>query len=48
MSVARRKFLRRTVAAGAALTGAPAIVSAQQTTTWRCQSMWSAAELTFK
>ena len=27
---------------------APAIARAQQVTTWRCQSMWSAAELTYK
>jgi TRAP-type mannitol/chloroaromatic compound transport system substrate-binding protein len=50
MSAARRKFLSTTVAAGAgaAFAGAPAIVRAEQTTTWRCQSMWSAAELTYK
>jgi TRAP-type mannitol/chloroaromatic compound transport system substrate-binding protein len=28
--------------------GAPAIVQAQQVTRWRCQSMWSGAELTYK
>jgi TRAP-type mannitol/chloroaromatic compound transport system substrate-binding protein len=50
MSTARRKFLRTTAVAGAGavMAGAPAIVRAQQATTWRCQSMWSAAELTYK
>ena len=46
----KRKFLRTATAVttGAAITGAPAIVRAQQTTKWRAQSMWSAAELTYK
>jgi TRAP-type mannitol/chloroaromatic compound transport system substrate-binding protein len=46
----RRKFLASGVAAaaGAAAIGAPAIVRAQEVTRWRCQSMWSAAELTYK
>jgi len=44
----RRKFLASGAAAGAALTVAPAISVAQQATKWRCQSMWSAAELTYK
>jgi TRAP-type mannitol/chloroaromatic compound transport system substrate-binding protein len=50
MSTARRKFLSTSVAAGAAAValGAPAIARAQAVTTWRCQSMWSAAELTYK
>ncbi len=50
MSITRRKFLRTAGVAGAggAIAGAPAIVRAQQVTTWRCQSMWSAAELTYK
>ena len=50
MSTARRNFLTTSAVAGAAavMTGAPSIVRAQQTTTWRCQSMWSAAELTYK
>ena len=50
MSTARRSFLTTSAAAGAAavMTGAPSIARAQQTTTWRCQSMWSAAELTYK
>ncbi|HEY2559454.1 MAG TPA: TRAP transporter substrate-binding protein [Caldimonas sp.] len=49
MSIARRRFLSTTAAAGtAALAGAPALVRAQQATTWRCQSMWSAAELSYK
>lgn len=44
----RRKFLASGAAVGAAMTAAPAIVVAQQATKWRCQSMWSAAELTYK
>ena len=50
MSTSRRNFLKTAGVAGAggALAGAPAIVRAQQATTWRCQSMWSAAELTYK
>jgi len=49
MSIARRRFLSTTAVAGtAALAGAPALVRAQQATTWRCQSMWSAAELSYK
>ena len=50
MSISRRKFLRTAGVAGAggAIAGAPAIVRAQQAITWRCQSMWSAAELTYK
>lgn len=46
----RRKFLTSgaAAAAGAAAIGAPAIVRAQEVTRWRCQSMWSAAELTYK
>lgn len=46
----KRKFLRTATAvtAGAGIAGAPAIVRAQQTTKWRAQSMWSAAELTYK
>ena len=49
MSIARRRFLRTSAVAGtAALAGAPALVRAQQATTWRCQSMWSAAELSYK
>jgi len=46
----RRKFLTTgaAVATGAAAIGAPAIVRAQEVTRWRCQSMWSAAELSYK
>ena len=46
----RRKFLATgaAVATGAAAIGAPAIVRAQEVTRWRCQSMWSAAELSYK
>src|SRR6476646_5170201 len=45
----RRGFVRLSAAGiGAAALGAPAIVQAQQVTRWRCQSMWSAAELTYK
>ena len=49
MTIARRRFLATSAVAGtAALAGAPALVRAQQATTWRCQSMWSAAELSYK
>jgi len=49
MSIARRRFLGTSAVAGTvALAGAPALVRAQQATTWRAQSMWSAAELTYK
>lgn len=45
----RRGFVRLSAAGiGAAALGAPAIVQAQQVTRWRCQSMWSGAELTYK
>ena len=50
MTANRRSFLKTAAVAGAggAILGAPAIVRAQAVTTWRCQSMWSAAELTHK
>ena len=50
MSVSRRKFLKTAAVAGAGgtIAGAPAIVRAQAVTTWRCQTLWSAAELTQK
>ena len=50
MTASRRKFLKTAAVAGAgsAITGAPAVVKAQQVTTWRCQTLWSAAELTQK
>jgi TRAP-type mannitol/chloroaromatic compound transport system substrate-binding protein len=45
----RRRFMQRaTAGAAAAAIGAPAIAQAQQVTKWRCQSMWSSAELTYK
>ncbi|MCC6869312.1 MAG: TRAP transporter substrate-binding protein [Burkholderiales bacterium] len=46
----RRGFLKATsvATAGLAAAGAPAIVRAQQPIRWRCQSMWSSAELTYK
>ncbi|HKQ27198.1 MAG TPA: TRAP transporter substrate-binding protein [Burkholderiales bacterium] len=47
MASSRRKFLK-TAAVGGALAGAPAIVRAQQVTTWRAQTLWSSAELTQK
>jgi len=48
-SNSRRGFVRTAAAgAGAAAFGAPAIVRAQQKIRWRCQTMWSAAELTHK
>jgi TRAP-type mannitol/chloroaromatic compound transport system substrate-binding protein len=46
----RRNFLK-TAAGASALAGTvamPAVARAQQVTRWRCQSMWSAAELTYK
>src|SRR6476620_7135522 len=49
MTIARRRFLGTSAVAGTvALAGTPALVRAQQATTWRCQSMWSAAELSYK
>jgi TRAP-type mannitol/chloroaromatic compound transport system substrate-binding protein len=49
MTIARRRFLGTSAVAGTvALAGAPALVRAQQATSWRCQSMWSAAELSYK
>jgi TRAP-type mannitol/chloroaromatic compound transport system substrate-binding protein len=50
MAASRRKFLKAAALAGsgAAIAGAPAIVRAQQVTTWRAQTLWSAAELTHK
>jgi TRAP-type mannitol/chloroaromatic compound transport system substrate-binding protein len=45
----RRRFLKgATAGTAAAVIGAPAIATAQQTTKWRCQSMWSASELVYK
>ena len=50
MTTSRRKFLKSAAIAGAggAIAGAPAIVTAQQVTTWRAQTLWSPAELTHK
>jgi TRAP-type mannitol/chloroaromatic compound transport system substrate-binding protein len=50
MTVSRRSILKSAVAgaAGGAALAAPAVVRAQQVTTWRCQTLWSAAELTHK
>ncbi|HVQ42555.1 MAG TPA: TRAP transporter substrate-binding protein [Vicinamibacterales bacterium] len=50
MTTTRRKFLKTAAVAGtgAVIAGAPAIVRAQQVTTWRCQTLWSAAELSHK
>jgi TRAP-type mannitol/chloroaromatic compound transport system substrate-binding protein len=45
-NLSRRTFIAST-AAGASL-AAPAIVKAQTKIRWRCQSMWSAAETTYK
>lgn len=42
---ARRRFVATGAAAAVA---APAIVRAQAPVRWRCQSMWSAAEITYK
>ena len=48
MTASRRRFLKTAAVAGAggAIAGAPAIVRSQQVTTWRCQTLWSSAELT--
>lgn len=43
----RRTFIKGATVAAATI-GAPAIAQAQQATKWRCQSMWSASELTYK
>src|SRR5688572_4652585 len=50
VAASRRKFLKAAALAGTggAIAGAPAIVRAQQVTTWRAQTLWSAAELTHK
>lgn len=50
MAVSRRSILKSAAvgAAGGAALAAPAIVRAQQVTTWRCQTLWSAAELSHK
>ena len=50
MTIDRRKFLKSATVAGAggALASAPAVVRAQPVTTWRCQTLWSPAELTQK
>ncbi|RPI46932.1 MAG: C4-dicarboxylate ABC transporter substrate-binding protein, partial [Hyphomicrobiaceae bacterium] len=50
-ATSRRSFLKSSTvgaSAAAATLVAPAVARAQQVTTWRCQSMWSAAELTYK
>ena len=47
----RRGFLKSSAvgaSAAATMVAMPAVVRAQQVTQWRCQSMWSAAELTYK
>src|SRR5512144_2020282 len=46
----RRQFLKKTAlaTAGTAALAAPAVLRAQEPTRWRCQSMWSSAELTYK
>jgi len=46
----RRQFLKNTALAtvGATAIGAPAVLRAQEVTRWRCQSMWSSAEITYK
>lgn len=47
----RRRFIAvggLAVAGGAATLGAPMVARAQQPIRWRAQSMWSAAELTYK
>ncbi|MFN9807536.1 MAG: TRAP transporter substrate-binding protein [Betaproteobacteria bacterium] len=50
MVLSRRKFVHASVASGvgAAALAAPAVASAQQVTTWRAQTLWSAAELSHR
>jgi len=48
MDKTRRRFFAGAAAAGAATIAAPAILKAQAPIKWRVQSMWSAAELTYK
>jgi TRAP-type mannitol/chloroaromatic compound transport system substrate-binding protein len=48
MNKSRRRFFAGAAAAGAATIAAPAILKAQAPIKWRVQSMWSAAELTYK
>jgi len=47
-TTSRRRFIRNAGLASAGLVAAPAIVRAQDTIRWQAQSMWSAAELTYK
>ena len=46
----RRNFLKAagTAAAGASVLAGPAVARAQQVHRWKAQSLWSAAELTYK
>ena len=46
----RRTFLKATAGASALASAVtmPSVARAQQVTRWRCQSMWSGAELTYK
>lgn len=50
MTVSRRKFVNAAIAgtAGSAVLAAPSVVRAQKVTTWRAQTLWSAAELSHK
>jgi len=44
----RRRFITAAAGASAAAVAMPSVARAQKAATWRCQSMWSAAELTYK
>ena len=49
MTSNRRRFIAGAGAvAGAAIAGAPAIVTGQQPAKWKMQTLWSAAEITYK
>ena len=49
MTSSRRRFIAGAGAvAGAAIAGAPAIVTGQQPAKWKMQTLWSAAEITHK
>lgn len=47
-ATSRRRFIKNAGLASAGLVAAPAIVRAQDPIRWQAQSMWSAAELTYK
>ena len=48
MPNSRRGFLKAAGTAGAGVLALPAVARAQQVHRWKAQSLWSAAELTYK